>query len=447
MRILKLIGVVILISVASIGTWLWVSPPALLRIGSGYTAKIICSNVFMAGRDAEEVLKVDVQAPGNPLLRLMSVSVDDQQHRVRAALLGAFAANQAIYREGLGCTVTPVAGHLSPAARSVESLPAADETLPWPQGQQVDSNQAVMAVLSNEAAIGSGMRAVVVVKSGRIIAETYGPGFSRDTPLLGWSMTKTVNAAVIGTLMRDNKLSLADQDLLPEWHGDGRKDVRLADLLAMESGLAFNENYGAVADVTRMLYLEHDMAAFTAAKPQEAAPGSRFNYSSGTPVLLARIWMDRLADAQRALDYPNEGLFMPLGMRSAVMEVDAAGTFVAGSYMYATARDWARFGLLLARDGMWQGERLLPEGFVRAMHEPNSQLASRYSRMQTWLPRGGEEGIPADTFFMRGHDGQTIAIMPSLDLVVVRLGLTPSSSGYNPTSLFAAVAKAAGAEK
>jgi CubicO group peptidase (beta-lactamase class C family) len=189
------------------------------------------------------------------------------------------------------------------------------------------------------------------------------------------------------------------------------------------------------------------MAAFTAAKPPEAAPGSRFNYSSGTPVLLARIWMDRLPDPQQALNYPNHALFMPLGMRSAVMEVDAAGTFVAGSYMYATARDWARFGLLLARGGIWNGERLLPKGFVRAMHEPNSHPESRYSRMQTWLPRRGEAGIPADTFFMRGHDGQTIAVMPSLDLVVVRLGLTPSSGGYNPTLLVAAVAKATGAEK
>ncbi|TDK38882.1 class C beta-lactamase-related serine hydrolase [Rhizobium deserti] len=446
-KVLKFIGGGLLILVAAIGMWLWLYPPALLRIGSGYTAKIVCSNVFIAKRDAEEVLTVDVQAPGNPLLRLMSVSVDYQQHRVRAALLGIFAGNEAVYRNGLGCTVAPVAGHLVPAVRGVDSLPVADASLSWPQGQQVESDQAVMAILSDEAAIGPGMRAVVVVKAGRIVAEAYGPAFSKDTPLLGWSMTKTVNAAIIGTLIRNNKLSLADNDLLPEWHGDGRRDIRLTDLLAMESGLAFNENYGTVADVTRMLYLEPDMAYFTAAKKEEAAPGSRFNYSSGTPILLARIWMDRLGDAQHALDYPHKALFIPLGMRSAVMEVDAAGTFVAGSYMYATARDWARFGLLLARDGMWNGERLLPEGFVRAMHEPNSHSAGRYSRMQTWLPQRGEAGMPADTFFMRGHDGQTIAIMPSLDLVVVRLGLTPSSGGYNPTSLIAAVAKATDADK
>jgi len=284
------------------------------------------------------------------------------------------------------------------------------------------------------------MRAVVVVKAGRIAGEAYEPGFSKDTPLLGWSMAKTVTATIIGTLIRDGKLSLDDRDLFPQWRNDQRGDIRLADLLAMESGLAFNENYGTVADVTRMLFLEPDMANFAADQPLEADPGSRFTYSSGAGVMLSKIWMDRVGDRAAALAYPQQALFEPLGMTSAVMETDAAGTFVGSSYMYATARDWARLGVFLAHDGVWNGNRILPEGFVAEMQQPNRTSNGRYSRMQTWLP-ARREGIPADTFFLDGHDGQNVVVIPSLDLVVVRLGLTPGWERYSPLRLVAEVAK------
>jgi CubicO group peptidase (beta-lactamase class C family) len=441
-RIVKVLAWSVVAAVVGLGFWLAASPPELLRVGTGYAAKIVCSNVFLAGRDAGEVMEVDVQAPGNPLLRLMRVSVDAQRRNVRVAFMGLFAASNAVYRDGLGCAVT-ADGRIAPAMGSPSVIAAeADPSAVWPEGPEIESDQAVMSVLSDAALAGPGMRAMVVVKAGRIVAETYGAGFSNTTPLLGWSMTKTVNAAIIGTLLKDNRLSLDDSNLLPEWQGDPRRDIRFADLLSMESGLAFNENYGTVADVTRMLYLEGDMAKFVAGKPAAGPPGSQFTYSSGTPVLLAKIWMDRLKDGALAQVYPRRALFAPLGMRSAVMETDAAGTFVAGSYMYATARDWARFGLLLARDGVWNGTRLLPEGFVGLMPEPNAHSGGRYSKMQTWLPRRDGTGIPQDAFYMQGHDGQTIGVIPSLDLVVVRLGLTPSWNRYNPSLLIAAVAKA-----
>lgn len=284
------------------------------------------------------------------------------------------------------------------------------------------------------------MRALVVLRGGRIVAETYGEGFSAQSRLLGWSMTKTVNAAIIGTLINQNRMRLDETALLPQWQGDPRAEISLADLLAMEDGLAFNESYGSVTDVTQMLYLEPDMAAFAADAPLEGEPGQRFNYSSGSAVLLSRIWMNRLGDAVTALAYPREALFRPLGMESAVMEVDAAGTFVGSSYMYATARDWARFALLLLRDGVWNGERLLPEGFVAMMSQPNGTSGGRYSQMQTWLPGADESVLPDDTFFLQGHDGQTIAVIPSLDLAVVRLGLTPRRAGYDVVPLVREIA-------
>jgi CubicO group peptidase (beta-lactamase class C family) len=428
------------VGIAAVLAWLYFVPPGLLRVGSGYSAKIVCSNVFLAGRDEEEVLAVDVQAPGHPLLKLMQVSVDREGKRVHAALLGFIAGNEAVYREGLGCTVTPD-GRLAPAEFSPAKLVSRDAGALWPEGERSESDQAVAALLSDATLTGPGMRAVVVVRKGRILGEAYGPGFTADTPLLGWSMTKSVNAAIIGTLIRNGRLSLGDRDLFPQWRGDERRDIRLADLLAMESGLAFNENYGTVADVTRMLYLETDMASYAADQPLEAPPGTRFKYSSGTSVMLAKLWMEKVPGGAAALAYPHEALFGALGMTSAVMETDAANTFVGSSYMYATARDWARFALLLLRDGVWKGDRLLPEGFVDMMRQPNG-TTDHYSKMQTWLAGPDDEGVPADTFFLQGHDGQTVAIIPSLDLAVVRLGLTPGRSGYDPDRLIAEVARA-----
>jgi len=441
MRIVRIVFGVIAIGLIGLFIWLYTSPPELLRVGSGYAAKIVCSNVFIAGRDSEEVLAVDVQAPGHPLLRLMDVSVNEAEKRVHAALLGFIAGNDAVYHEGLGCSVTPDGNTPAPLSVARSAPVAIDEAVLWPEGGKIESDPKVAALLSDAALTGPGMRAVVAVKGGRIVGETYGGGFSKDTPLLGWSMTKTVTAMIIGTLVRDGKLSLENKGLFPQWRNDQRNDIRLADLLAMESGLAFNENYGTVADVTRMLYLEPDMANFAADQPLEADPGTRFNYSSGVGVMLSKIWMDQIGGKAAALAYPGRALFGPLGMTSAVMETDVVGTFVGSSYMYATARDWARLGLFLAHDGVWNGNRILPEGFVAEMHEPNRTSNGRYSKMQTWLPIPNGE-IPADAFFLDGHDGQNVIVVPSLDLVVVRLGLTPGWERYSPLQLVAEIAKA-----
>ncbi|MGF9691720.1 serine hydrolase [Rhizobium sp. 0TCS1.26] len=419
--------------------WLYAVPPELLRVGSGYAAKIVCSNVFIAHRPEAEVLADDVQAPGHPLLRLMRVSVDGEALRVRTALIGDIAPSEAVYRPGLGCSVQP-SGSRTAAIAAPPSPRASPETASrtWPDGEAVTPLDPVAAVLARPDLTGSGMRAVVVVKDGRIVAEVYGEGFDRDTPLLGWSMTKTVNASLIGRMIRDGRMTLEDSGLMPQWRQDARREIELRHLLAMESGLAFNEEYGSVADVTRMLYLEPDMAKFVAALPLAEKPGERFGYSSGTAVLLSRLWMDRLQDPARALGYPREALFGPLGMRSAVMEPDAAGTVVGSSYMYATARDWARFGLFLAQDGVWQGQRLLPEGFVSQMGEGTVASGGIYSKMQTWLPRPNERHLlPADTFSLEGHDGQSVTVMRSERMVVVRLGLSPWWARYRPAALIA----------
>jgi len=446
LRILKALALLVVLFVIGAGGWLFVRPPELLRVGDGYAAKIVCSNVFIAGREAEEVLEDDVQAPGNPLLRLVRVSVDRDNGRVTARFLGLFAPSYALYRGAFGCTSVPD-GNFEAAANAVPfDVPAGvevNEAL-WPEVEGAgDRRDAKIAALLTDARLaGPAMRAIVVVRNGRIVAEAYGPGFSAKTPLIGWSMTKTVNAAIVGRLMLDGKISFDDDDLLAQWKNDGRAKIKVSDLLGMESGLAFNEDYGDVADVTRMLYLDPGMVSLPANAPMEAEPGKRFRYSSGTAVLLSRIWMDRVGNAQAAFSYPGDALFSPLGMTSAVFELDARGTFAGSSYLYATAHDWARFGQFLLQDGVWDGQRLLPEGFVGAMRTPTAASNGRYTQGQAWLAPGGsnaKSGLPEDTFWLTGHDGQSMAIVPSSDLVVVRLGLTPSWLGYQPQTLLKAV--------
>ncbi|MDX3924828.1 MAG: serine hydrolase [Shinella sp.] len=436
--------IILALLVVLAGSWLLVAPPALLLVGSGYAAKIVCSNVFLAGRDPEDVLSVDVQAPGHPLLRLMRQSVDFDEKTVTVHLLGVFAPGYAAYREGFGCASVPdgdfVAARqaVSDVPRLVVADPVADE--PWPNGDQVQSDQAVSALLADPQLTGRGMRATIVVHDGRIVGEVYGDGFGPQTPLLGWSMTKTVNAALVGRLFQAGRLAPQASMLFPQWRADGRAKITLADLLAMQSGLSFNEGYGGVADVTRMLYLEPDMSRFVISLPAQAEPGTEFSYSSGTSVLLSRLWMGALDDRWQSLSFPSRALFAPLGMKSAVMETDETGIFVGSSYMYATGRDWARFALLLLNDGVWNGQRLLPEGFVKGMGTPTQASRGVYSQLQTWISGPGgrlnaEFGLPEDTFWMIGHDGQSAAIVPSRRLAVIRLGLTPSWFGHQPQVL------------
>ncbi|RJG44558.1 serine hydrolase [Mesorhizobium sp. DCY119] len=456
LRIVKWLLSLIVLAVVALAGWLYFAPPELIRVGSGYAAKMVCSNVFVAGRDANEVLKVDVQAPGHPLLRLMSVSVDTEKGTVSAGLFGIFGKSLSVARDNGGCAAVPDGDVAAAKAFALEPPAEVAQTdALWPQGERVEPSQnpAVTAILDDAGATGPGMRAVVVVKNGRVVGERYGEGFSASTPLLGWSMTKTVTAAIIGTLVKDGKMTTDATGLFEPWKADGRARISLADMMAMSSGLEFNEDYGDVTDVTRMLYLEPDMSAFAWAKPLVGEVGKVWSYSSGTTVMLSKLWQQAVGDKTQALAWPRKALFDPLGMNTAVLETDARGTFVGSSYLYATAHDWARFGQFLADDGVWNGTQILPAGFVSWMREEAPASEGEYGRGQLWLqgPEGSgsveddpDAGIelPADTFWMQGHDGQSVAIIPSQKLIVVRLGLTPAKLGYKPQAMVAALAKA-----
>lgn len=448
--------VVVLAAVALAG--LTFAPPELIRVGANYSAKMICSNLVLADRDPSEVLRVDVQAPGHPLLRLMRYSVDERGDYtvVRTGLFGFIGKGLAFGNSDRGCTTISDPRFLG-LASAAPSFSKADIELPnglWPVGNQVvlPINTELDAVLNDPELSGDGMRAIVIAKDGTVIAERYGDGFDAETPLLGWSMTKTVTAALVGAAVQEGLVELDAPVQFNKWRRDDRAAIRLYDLMGMASDLKWNEGYGSVSDATRMLYLERDMAEFVSESPiDDATPeptGDIFQYSSGTTVLISRYLQDAIGDEVLAGAFPSKALFEPIGMASAVFETDSSGTFVGSSYLYATARDWARFGQLLLQRGVWDGRSVLPTGFVDWMTDPHPASNNRYGRGQTWLkppkepPSVPQSELPTGTFWATGHDGQSIAIIPAENLVIVRLGLTPSNVGYRPGQLAEAVIRA-----
>jgi CubicO group peptidase (beta-lactamase class C family) len=477
-------AVVLLLLLLVAALALWIKPPEILRVGANYSAKIVCSNVFLAGREPEEVLRTDVQAPGISLLRLMRVRVDRTAHVVHAGLLGFIGGGLALARPRTGCAAVPD-GNLDFAmrvnavaepdlaatrAQAISSTPAYAQALTaadtnasasanaghdadttWPDGNGVTTEAALDRLLADDALAGPGVRAIVVVHHGHIVAERYADGFSTSTPLLGWSMTKSVVAGLVGVLVKDGRLALDRSAGWPPAPGDDRERIRVADLLSMSSGLRFGEAVGAVSDLTRMLYLKSDMAGFARAQPLLHAPGGHWSYSSGTANILSRIIQDAAGGLGAA--YPAERLFKPLGMTSAIIETDEDGTLVGSSYMYATARDWARYGQFLLQDGVWKGQEILPRGYVALMASPVAASGGQYGHGLVWL-QGSDAaepgtnpdtafGIPAGTYWMEGHDGQSTAIIPARELVIVRLGLTPASDHYSPQPLVKALLEAA----
>lgn len=448
-KALKIVVATVAVLLIGSATALHFMPPEMLRVGANYSAKIVCSNVFLAQRDAQQVLADDVQAPGHPLLKLMQIKLDREHQLVRADLFGFIGGGLAVYRPGTGCATVPD-GDVNAATRyqfAPAPIPAPSADVVWPRGSHVEVNAAIQTVLADDVLAGPGMRGIAVIHQGKLVAQRYGNGFNQSTPLLGWSMTKSVTAALVGMQVGAGKLKMEQAGF---WPDPARGAIKLADLMAMSSGLHFNEEYGAVSDVTRMLFLEPDMASFVHAQPLEHPAGTTWSYSSGTTVFLSRLWQQAVGAG--ALAYPHEQLFAPLGMRSATMEADARGNFVGSSYMYATAQDWARYAQFLLQDGVWNGQRLLPEGFVTMMSRTVEASHGEYGQGQVW--RHGPKGksaqgqnpdtpfhLPTDAYWMLGHDGQSIAIVPSQDLVVVRLGLTPSKLYYQPQALLAAILK------
>ncbi|MGE0708762.1 MAG: serine hydrolase domain-containing protein [Planctomycetota bacterium] len=423
-------------------------------IGAGYAAKVAASGVFLAGRDPATLLAEELA--GVPGLEL---EVDREAGEVRARLAGC--ERRASFRPGHGC-VLHHPGQDPPPRPELPPRPArpAPER-PWPEGE-ADPDEAPLPAQARArlaAALDRAFqepdprrprrtRAVVVAWRGRLLAEGYAPGFGPESRLGGWSMTKSVTSALCGRLAAQGRLQRERPIAAPEWAaGDPRAGLSFDTLLRMSSGLRFWEQYwNPFSHVAGMLFAERSVAAYAASFPLVAAPDRRWSYASGTTNLIARA-LREVIGASDYLAYPARELFDRIGMTSAQLEVDASGHFVGSSFCYATARDWARFGQLYLQDGVWEGERLLPEGWVEWTRRPTPGAPQGQYGGHFWL-NAGPPGRPArrvyprlpqDLFLARGFEEQSVSIIPSRELVVVRLGQTASSKAWDLQDLLAGV--------
>ena len=418
----------------------WISFPII----SGFDAKEMCTCVFVSGRDKEAV---DTSEFARYPFSLGRNELNLQDSSVTTSVLG-MARKKAIYRKDIGCTLINdiTEKELRSQVFSIPEPPSmATATMPWPSGDiTVDTIPSAVDKSKLKAVVDKAFteflpgkkqrtRAVVIVYDGHLVAERYARGFNKDTRMYGWSMAKSFTAALIGTLVKQGKLTLTRSAPVPEWNDpkDPRHSITLENLLQQTSGLDFVEDYGKASDVTNMLYKKGDMAAFAADHSLAHTPGTVFNYSSGNSNILSRIIRQTVGEKDYAA-YPSTALFHKIGMYHTLLEPDASGTFVGSSYIAATARDFARFGLLYYNDGVWNGERILPEGWVKQTVTPPAANTLKNYGYQFWLNgvQKGEPsqriypGVPADMFYCDGYAYQQIYIIPSQKLVVVRLGLT-----------------------
>jgi CubicO group peptidase (beta-lactamase class C family) len=435
----------VLLVLAGAAAWSLTRLWRIAAIGSAYKAKVLSSIIFGAGRVIDPQRAAEVSAESYRLLRLISARVNRAERSVTASFLG-LRPRSAVYRSGLGATLMDPRKDdpelVEGSGPRATGLPTPRSFAPWPEGKGSTALRKVVEDVFTEPDPKKlrRTRAIVVVQDGRIIAERYAEGFSETTPFSGWSMTKSVLSALIGILVGEGRLSLQDQGLLPQWSAaDPRAAITLEDLLRMRSGLKFSEVYADFSsDVIEMLFNRSDAAAYAASQPLQFPPGTTWSYSSGTTNILSAV-ARRVVGEDDYLRWPRQSLFERIGMSSAVIEPDASGTFVGSSFMLATARDWARFGQLYLQDGLWEGQRILPDGWVRFSTSPTPQSPEGIYGAHWWLKLRPElggatpaaSGLPADAFFAVGHEAQTLTVVPSLRLVVVRLGLSIYIDAWN----------------
>ncbi len=437
-----LLGALALSVVAAAGGLVYARP--LLKTGTGYAAHNACAVRLVAGRGPGAAAQ---DLPDNPLVPYLRTDVERDAGTARSSILGVLYPQTAYYTPGYGCTVAenrPALSAVRPAAGVTTTGPNAASGLDTSGVASIDA--AVDAAFGVDGGTRARLntRAVVVVHQGRLVTERYADGFTADTRQLGWSMTKSVTNLMAGRLVQQGRLSLSEKGLRPEWT-DERADITVEQLLRMTSGLAWDETYALGTPITRMLYLEEDMGGYAASLPAVHSPGTYQQYSSGTTNILCQLLQER---SGMGTDIASQLIFTPLGMSSAVLEPDATGHPVCSSYLWATPRDWAAIGQFALQEGRWNGQDLLPEGWMglsTATREVESEEDGFGAHW--WANRRPDgslsfPGMPADTYWASGHDGQRVFVVPSADLVVVRMGFTPAEVDLGVDRLVADLAAA-----
>jgi CubicO group peptidase (beta-lactamase class C family) len=414
------------------------------KVATGFIASVLCSGTFISGFDPQRVFAETTAAmPGAGLINwALDYRLDRARKDVTVTLLG-FGRSRAVYRGALGCVLdqgAPIDAAGAPAAGDTPALlpEIAGSAVVVPQDPQLAA--ALDRAFAEPAAPPfKRTRAVVVVKDGHIVAERYAEGVGIDTPLLGFSATKSVISALTGILLRKGTLALDTPAPVAAWQNpnDPRHVITVDQLLRHTAGLDLGSSLSAslaaaLEPVNRMKFMENDMAAFAEAAGLVTPPGSAWNYHDGNYLILSHLIRNAVGGTPRdVLRFAQAELFGPLGMRHAVMQFDGAGTPEGSSEMLASARDWARFGLLYLDDGVVGGRRILPEGWVDYSARPTAHAWVGYGA-GFWTNHGDsfgahyriEHGWPRDAFFAKGTIGQYVIVIPSERLVIARFGTT-----------------------
>ncbi|WP_420322526.1 serine hydrolase domain-containing protein [Flagellimonas sp.] len=424
MKLLKRLLILVLLV---IGVVIYLNYPKLTII-SGYASKNMASGVFVAQRSAASLAQNDNNVP---LIELADAEVDTEHQWASASVYGLMN-RKAIFREGLG-TVLVNDDYDESMTIPIPFRNQPMDTIPYPYGQANPKDSIFddvdMGQLDKAVAMAFGnpeiqkTRTLLILYKGHLLKEKYVDGFTKDTPILGWSMTKSVLATCYGILEHQGKLEMDWPAPITEWEKDDRKNITLNHLLRMQSGLEWDEDYSKISDVTRMLFLESDMTQSQRTKKSIAKPTEIWNYSSGTTNLLSGILRQQFRSHQQYLDFPYAAFIDKIGMYSMILEADIAGNFVGSSYSWASTRDWARFGQLYLDRGNWNGEQIFSPEWVDYITEPTLHSDGTYGA-HFWLNANGKyPDVPKDLYSCNGYQGQYVFVIPSKNLVVVRTGL------------------------
>ncbi len=421
----------------------WFAWPRLPII-TAFAAKGMCSSVFLAEKTPERVMAEDLSFfPIN----LAKCKIDYKEKSVTAKVLG-LAKRKAVYREGLGSVLVlnKAEAGLKEESFKIPEPGYSQDTILWPLGdvmpeflpEGVDYKK--LESILEEAFDKSGEEplkktlGVAVVYQNELIGENYLEAYDAHTKFHGWSMTKTVTGAMTGALVQEGKMDVSASAGIPEWAQDDRKNISVENILHMSSGLEWVENYFTISDATVMLMQSDDMFSSITSCDLAYEPGSYWNYSSGDANLLSGLIRTAIGDLDAYHAYAYSHLFHRIGMLNTMVETDASGLFVASSYSYGSTRDWARFGLLFLNRGIFEGDTVLTPEWVDYMSTAAPASEGTYGAT-VWLKEPDEENalvdVPDDIFFADGFLGQRIYVIPSKDLVVVRMGYSLSNFSLN----------------
>ncbi|PZO76929.1 MAG: serine hydrolase [Sphingomonas taxi] len=449
MQILKAAGLVLLAS-APVNAQIVAQPSAgtyQRAVAAGYKAALYCSGIFNAGRtpaqiDADELAGIYPEYA--TIVPTLTASVDRGLQSVSVAFDPQLPPRRAAWTSGRGCVTLPI-GSTAPSGRKSTAAPSITAADPrrWPQG---DAGIAPRPTAALTGAVGKAFRTtygvgtktvgVIVVKDGEVLAEQYGRGFGPFVSNRTWSVGKSIAGTLIGL---SNASALKAPAAVPQWKtGDPRQAITLDNLLRMGSGL-HSDTAGNRTDAIYFGGTTVDEQAVL--WPLEAQPGTRFRYAN-TDILLA-VYATRQAIGEARYRALPETLFGPLGMSHTVAETDWHGNYVLSSQVWSTARDLARLGLFWSQDGVWQGRRLLPAGWMRTMTTPSGpQPASGPGYGATMWLFGAKQGLPEGSFAAQGNRGQYVMVIPSRHLVVVRRGEDPGAARFDIARFAADVAAA-----